>query len=220
MAIPFKEKIKTLSQLIAEPSVLRLLLSLRNTGYLIDIGWFDAFKSGKSVNKELKPVPWVTYPFIDFIEGRLNKTMKVFEYGSGFSTLFYTERTLNVTSVEHNAAWFEKIKSIVPKNSDIIFCEDDIDGLYSKAVKNKGEQYDLIIIDANDRVNCAKQALSALTDRGVVILDDSDREEYKEAFDLMKQSGFREITFSGISPGYFNRKATTVFYRQGNCLNI
>ncbi|MFA6598976.1 MAG: hypothetical protein WCS69_14720 [Ignavibacteriaceae bacterium] len=220
MAIPFKEKIKTLSQLIAEPSVLRLLLSLRNTGYLVDIGWFEAFKSGRSINKNSKPIPWVTYAFIDFIEARLNKTMKVFEYGSGFSTLFYTEHTLNVTSVEHNAAWFEKMKNLVPQNSDIIFCEDDIDGLYSKAVSSKGEQYDLIIVDANDRVNCTKQALSALTDRGVVILDDSEREEYGEIFDFMALNNFKHLDFSGISPGCFIRKATTVFYRLNNCLNI
>jgi len=220
MSIPFKEKIKTLSQLVTEPSVLRLLLSLRNTGYLIDIGWFEAFKSGSSINKNLEPVPWVTYPFIDFIEGRLNKTMKVFEYGSGFSTLFYTERTLSVTSVEHNADWFEKMKSLVPPNSDIIYCEDDIDGFYSKAVRTKGEQYDLIIVDANDRVNCTKQALSALSDSGVIILDDSEREEYGEGFDFMTSNNFKHLDFSGISPGCFIRKATTVFYRHNNCLNI
>lgn len=220
MSIPIKDKVKTIYQLITEPSVLRLLLSLRNTGYLVDIGWFEAFKSKRSINNKFKPVPWVTYPFIDFIEKRLNKTLKVFEYGSGFSSLFYSEYVLQVTSVEHNAVWYQKMKKIIPENVELIFRDDDIDGLYCKAVNLKGEVYDLIIVDANDRVNCTKQALTALSDKGVVILDDSDREEYQEAFDIMAQNKYREITFWGISPGYFNRKATTVFYRPDNCLNI
>lgn len=220
MSIPIKDKIKTIYQLITEPSVLRLLLSLRNTGYLVDIGWFEAFKSKRSINNKAKPVPWVTYPFIDFIENRLNKTLKVFEYGSGFSSLFYSEHTLQVTSVEHNAEWYQKMKKIIPGNIDLILCDDDIDGLYSKAVHLRGESYDLIIVDANDRVNCVRQALAAVSNQGIIILDDSDRAEYREAFELMAQNKYKEITFWGISPGYFNRKATTIFYRQNNCLNI
>ena len=220
MAIPFKEKVKTLFQLVSEPSVLRLLLALRNTGYLIDIGWFEAFKSKSSIDKRSKPIPWVTYSFIDFISPRLNKTMKVFEYGSGFSTLFYSEHTFSVTSVEHNSVWFEKMKSLVPQNSEIIFCEDDINGFYCQSVKNKKDKYDLIIVDANDRVNCTKQALTELSDRGVIILDDSEREEYTEAFDFMALNNFKHLDFSGISPGCFIYKVTTVFYRSNNCLNI
>lgn len=220
MSIPLKEKIKTLSQLITEPTVLRLLLSLRNTGYLVDIGWFDAFKSRSSINKKSEPVPWVTYPFIDFIEKRLDKTLKVYEFGSGFSTLFYATRTHNITSVEHNLDWYKKMKSLAPSNAEIVFCAEDINGLYSKSIGMKNEVYDVIIVDANDRINCTKQALSALSVKGVLVLDDSDRYEYEEAFDFMKKSGFKEITFWGISPGYFNRKATTVFYRTDNCLNI
>ena len=220
MAIPFKEKVKTLYQLITEPSVLRLLLALRNTGYLIDIGWFNAFKTQSSIDQNKKPLPWVTYSFIDFISPRLNKTMKIFEYGSGFSTLFYAEHSQNVTTVEHNMEWYQKMKSLVPKNAEIFYCEEGIDGLYSKAVKTKEEKYDLIIVDANDRINCTKQALTALSDRGVIILDDSEREEYAEAFDFMALNNFKHLDFSGISPGCFIRKATTVFYCTNNCLNI
>ena len=41
------------------------------------------------IDKNSNPLPWVTYGFIDFISERLNKSIDVFEYGSGNSTLWY-----------------------------------------------------------------------------------------------------------------------------------
>jgi hypothetical protein len=51
-------------------------------------------------------------------------------------------------------------------------------------------------------------------------LDDSDREEYQAVLKELAKREFKNIDFWGISPGYLNRKATTVFYRTENCLDI
>ena len=60
------------------------------------------------------------------------------------------------------------------------------------------QQYDVVIIDGRDRVNCIKQSIKALSTEGVVLLDDSHREKYKEGIDYVKNNGFRSLDFEGF----------------------
>ncbi len=82
--------------LIKEPKVLSKLLSLRLSGYLMDVGWFSEFKTGEPVDKNFEPLPWLTYPFIDFIIERLSKEFSVFEIGNGNSALIFLKKELRM----------------------------------------------------------------------------------------------------------------------------
>lgn len=199
---------------------LKALLSYGVKGYLAEIGWFKAFESKSPVDIDGDPIPWVTYSFIDFITDRIQKSQYVFEFGSGNSTIFYAKRTKKVVSVEHDKDWFEKIKSSVPSNSELVFSDLEYGGKYSKIPLGYSHKFDLIIVDGRDRVNCCKNCLEALTETGVVILDDSEREQYQPAIDFLMVKGFKHLSFSGISPGFFYRKSTSVFYKSENCLGI
>ena len=106
MEVTVTNKIKTLISLMREPKVLAALLSLRHSGYLKDIGWFNAFKSKKPVDNENNPIPWLTYSFISFISPRLNKKLTVFEYCSGSSTLYFSKLVEKVILVEHEKSWY------------------------------------------------------------------------------------------------------------------
>lgn len=52
-----------------------------------------------------KPIPWYTYPAVDFLEKLVRPEWSVFEYGAGNSTLWWRERCKRVTSVEHDREW-------------------------------------------------------------------------------------------------------------------
>jgi hypothetical protein len=212
----------SLIKVLSKPSHLRSLLSFGNKGYLAQIGWFKAFDSKSPVDGEGRPIPWVTYSFIDFIEGRLNKKLSVFEFGSGNSTYFYARLAGDVVSVEHDKEWYNKIKNSPKrtKNSEIIFSALQKDGEYCRMPLTLNKKFDIIIVDGRDRVNCCKQSLAALNPGGVVVLDDSERSIYKEGGDFLRAAGYRELSFSGISPGLFYRKSTSIFYKADNCLDI
>ncbi|WP_231490655.1 class I SAM-dependent methyltransferase [Pedobacter sp. Leaf170] len=212
--------LKALSTLIAKPSRLKALLSYGHKGYLNSIGWFTAFDNKQAVDGQGKALPWVTYSFIDFIKERINKTQHIFEYGSGNSTIFYAERAGSVTSVEHDKNWFEKVKNTSPANAEMIYCELQRDGEYAKKAALLNRKFEIIIVDGRDRVRCCAYSLDALSANGVIVLDDSEREVYNPARVLLKEKGFKEISFSGISPGLFYEKATSVFYKADNCLGI
>jgi len=212
----------SLLQVLSNPSHLRSLLSFNKKGYLDDIGWFRAFDSKSPVDRDGNPIPWVTYSFIDFIKERLGKQHTVFEFGSGNSTYFYAKYAGVVVSVEHDKEWYDKIEKseAKPDNSELIYTELVRGGDYCQMPIKLEEKFDIIIVDGRDRVNCCKQAVEALTETGVVVLDDSEREVYKEGVDFLIAKGFKHLLFSGISPGLFYRKSTSVFYKSDNCLGI
>lgn len=199
---------------------LRTLLSFNDKGYLDDIGWFNAYDTKSPIDRDNQPIPWVTYSFIDFIKDRLKKEHTVFEFGSGNSTYFYAKYAGIVVSVEHDKAWFDKISGTKPDNAELIYCELVRDGDYCRVPQKLEETFDIIIVDGRDRVNCCRQGIKALSERGVIILDDSERDDYRDGVSFLKQSGFKELSFSGISPGLFYRKSTSVFYKADNCLGI
>ncbi len=211
---------KLASEMITNRPKLRSMLSFGEKGYLNEIGWFNAQKTQSPVDKNGEPIPWVTYSFIDFITERLNKNISVFEFGSGNSTFFYAKHAGKVVSVEHDKEWYDKIVSSQPENAKMIFCELVRGGDYCHMPLTLKEKFDIIIVDGRDRVNCCIQAVGALSANGVVVLDDSEREFYNEGIDFLKAQGFKQLSFSGISPGLFYNKATSIFYKPDNCLNI
>lgn len=212
--------LKAITTLIIKPKRLNALLSHGHKGYLASIGWFKAFDSRQAVDASGAPIPWVTYSFIDFIKTRLHPELSIFEYGSGNSTLFYAQRVNRIVSVEHDESWYRKILSEKAKNAEMIFCRLDMAGAYCKKAASLNEKFDMIIVDGRDRVNCCKQGINGLSEQGVIILDDSEREVYQDARLFLTEKGFKEIPFTGISPGLFYEKCTSVFYKANNCLGI
>jgi len=213
-------KIHLLYKVFTSPRRLRTLLSFNDKGYLDEIGWFTAFDSKSPVDENNNPIPWVTYSFIDFIKGRLKKQHAIFEFGSGNSTYFYAKYAGVVVSVEHDKEWYDKIVSTKPENAELVYCELVRDGDYCRVPLKLKETFDIIIVDGRDRVNCCKQAINALSNHGVIVLDDSERADYAEAVSFLVNNGFKQLSFSGISPGLFYNKATSVFYKTDNCLGI
>ena len=213
-------KLNLLFKVFTSPKRLRTLLSFNDKGYLDQIGWFNAFDSRSPVDQDNNPIPWVTYSFIDFIKERLKKQHTVFEFGSGNSTYFYAKYSGLVVSVEHDKEWFDKIVKSKPANSEMIFCELIRDGDYCRMPIKLEEKFDILIVDGRDRVNCCKNSIASLHGQGVIVLDDSERERYRDAFSFLRNIGFKKIDFWGMAPMVNYLKWTTIFYRDNNCLGI
>lgn len=196
----------------------KLVFSKRS--YLHTTGWIESIKRGYPCSPTGEPLPWMNYPVIAFLENRLNTTQRMFEYGSGYSTLFYADRVQAVSSVEHDEGWQEHLSKKLPGNARVLFREQDVDGDYCRSIGEDGDKYDVVVIDGRDRVNCLKQCLPHLSEQGVVLLDDSQRSKYAEALTHARAQGFRQISFEGLKPGKNSLDRTTVFYRDGSCFRI
>ncbi len=42
--------------------------------------------------------------------------MRVFEYGAGYSTLYFADRVETIVSIEHAETWVETLKTAMPDN--------------------------------------------------------------------------------------------------------
>jgi len=213
-------KMSAFFNLLINPKTIKILLSLDYNGYLKEWNWINSVKNRQAIGKNDEAIPWFTYPSIEFLKDRLNKNLSVLEYGSGNSSIWFADRVGTITSIEHDKKWFNKIKSVLPNNAKIIL-NNPLNKLeYHQIIKTLPNKYNIIVVDAIDRVNCLKTAVEYLTENGVIILDNSNREEYLEGINFLLEKNFRKIDFWGMTPGVNTNWATTVFYRSKNCLNI
>ena len=188
--------------------------------YLNTTGWLESNRRKYPCKPDGSPLPWLNYPTIALLEKRLNKKHLLFEYGSGYSTLFFANLVSGIVSVEYDKEWLDRINSMQPKNAVVHHVPKDIDGKYCRSILSSETNYHIFLIDGRDRINCIKQSIKKLTDDGVIIFDDSQRSEYQEAQLFMKDLGFLHLELEGLKPNSFELDSTSLFYRRNNCLGL
>ena len=196
------------------------LYCLRKSGYLCETGWFRSFQEGYSVDVVGNPIPWITYSAMSFLRNRIKKDMIVFEYGCGYSTLWWASRVKHVISCEHDRQWYEKMRKAMPPNVELYYAELDFGNSYIKKITEYQSKFDIVILDGRDRVKCAKNALHSLKENGVILWDNSDRNSYEEGYNYLFEKGFKKIDFEGMGPVNTYSWCTSVFYKGKNCLGI
>ncbi len=195
-------------------------LILGRNSYMRKTGWFASIKKRMPVNADGEPIPWYTYPSIHFLESKDLSNLKVFEFGSGNSTKWWSSNADSVISCEHDKIWFDLVKDDLPENVNYKYVELETNGDYCRAAKDNNCLFDVIVIDGRDRVNCSKNCIEFLSDGGVVIWDNSERTRYQEGYDYLKNNGFRRLDFYGLGPIVNYSWMTSVFYKNNNCLGI
>ncbi|MBP5399300.1 MAG: SAM-dependent methyltransferase [Alphaproteobacteria bacterium] len=183
--------------------------------------WQKDFAIEKSIDEKIcadkdgNPIPWYTYPAIEYLSQFDYSKLKIFEFGCGYSSAFWAERAKRVVSIEDKTDWFEKWKSEFRYENLDIRWRDEGEG-YDAAIFEDNEKYDVIVIDGKRRKECAAAAVKALNDGGMIILDDSDRintsEEYVQAVKILREADLLQVDFYGFCPMNCYTKTTSVFF--------
>ncbi|MEM7381551.1 MAG: FkbM family methyltransferase [Bacteroidota bacterium] len=194
---------------------------LLQKNFLSKSGWTKTVLLKQPLNRKKEPIPWFTYSFISFLSPRMKANFRIFEFGSGNSTLWLSSFGCDVVTVEHDAKWY---KILEPKFSKMPNVSSSLENLetkaYSRSILAYEEAFDIVIIDGRDRIECCKNSLQALKSDGVVIWDNSDRTEYAEGYEILRQNGFKRIDFQGLGPINSKPWGTSLFYRQHNCMKV
>nr|WP_205692820.1 class I SAM-dependent methyltransferase [Cellulomonas sp. IC4_254] len=151
-------------------------------------------------------VPWWTYgaaarvaAHLDALGGRA----RVFEYGSGASSVWLARRAARVTSVEHHPGFAALVRDlardagvadrlelleVAPERSTAPVVpsgrrgEAGLDyGRYVRAIDAVDGDLDLVVVDGRARGACLAAAARRLAPGGLVLLDDSQRPRYAPA---------------------------------------
>lgn len=190
---------------------------LSRSPFLARNGWFRSFRENTVVDGDGNALPWWPYAFRLFLEPRLGSGLRVFEYGSGYSSLWLARKVGAVESVEHSEEWAGKMSKVAPANLTIVSESDPVSYVRSCA---KNAPWDVVVIDGINRKECCLEAASHLTDGGVVIFDDTERPQYWHVVLEMREKGFRNLSIMGLGALSNEAKQTTILYRPDNCLGI
>lgn len=193
--------------------------------------WFNSILSSQSITERFQnPLPCLSFGALKYIENFLNKDSKVFEWGSGTSTLWFSKISKIVFSIEHNTKWFKVVKGFIEKekimntklrliapsqySSDNIYCsgKDKLNyEIYAKAIDDNDKVFDLILIDGRARVGCIFHSVKKIKPKGLIVLDNSQRERYEEGKIFLARNGFKETIYYDHSPYQFNKQYTSIF---------
>jgi len=147
------------------------------------------------VGPDGRPIPWYTYPFIDYISDVDVSKWKIIEFGSGQSTLFWAPRVASILAYESSTDWLEKMRKSSPPNVELRLFEGE-----PTLQELAGLDFvpDLVVVDGPKRGACAEKSIEAFGLRPIYILENSDW--FPKAAAAMRKAGLVEIRFKGFGP--------------------
>lgn len=197
-------------QLIDDFSIFRKNVRLLSRHF----GQWRSIRKKMAVDFNGEPIPWYTYPAIEYLNSFDFSECEVFEFGSGNSSHYWAKRCQSVTSVESDAEWAAEVKIQKSPNQSILHRPNESD--YVSALTDQGKSFDIIVIDGRWRRACTEATPALLKKDGVIILDNSDREEERECAALLRGQGFFQIDFNGFGPINGYCWTTSILFRCEN----
>lgn len=190
---------------------------IQGINYLSTSGWLNSLFQSKPVNAENKPIPWYTYPAIEFLEDKIKHDSIVFEFGGGNSTLWWANKAKQVISIESDQGWYEQIKQQMPDNVELNLEIEE--KKYADFINQYPDQYfDVIIVDGINRNSCLENSLNKLKNDGLLIFDNTDDHRYDSSLKLLSSQGYKRIDFYGLIPSYTYKNCTSIFFKSTEIL--
>jgi len=172
-------------------------------------------------------LPWWTYSAIDYVDQFLSsRPARVFEYGSGASTLWLAQRAVAVDSVEHDLDFVRLMSGLAHQRPNITLHAEPPETTttpvvpsgragyercdftrYVNSIERVDGEFDLIVIDGRARVACLTPALRHLKPGGLILFDDVKRPRYRE---VLQRPDVTVEVLSGAKPSLPYRDATAL----------
>lgn len=153
---------------------------------------------------EVMEVPWIPQAALLFLGTIVQPALKVFEYGSGGSTIYFARKSCALVTVEHDRDWFEAVRAklqshsisgvdlrlVLPEEQNIGTDNSDPAHYYEPPCTGNYRQYvsaidgfdqaafDIILVDGTARPSCLQHAHLKVKPGGYLILDNSERLYY------------------------------------------
>lgn len=149
-------------------------------------------------------VPWLPFELTEWIDNHVSENTRMFEYGSGGSTIHLAQRVKNLITVEHNPAWHSMLSAELEKRhlthiqyllreprpgtpERPVECWDNYGDEYPNMdfktyVESIDEQpdrsFDIVLVDGRARKFCIEHAIPKIRPGGYLLLDNSSTREY------------------------------------------
>ncbi|EFO79237.1 hypothetical protein OSCT_2900 [Oscillochloris trichoides DG-6] len=186
------------------------------------------------------PRPWLVFDAISYLNQIDLTNWRIFEYGSGSSTLYWLQRGAHLISVEHDRAWYQMVRTYLPASAHLDYRlvppeplllpnPDPADpyAYISSHYPQDGSSYrryatqidacadaslDLVLIDGRARPSCLMHAAPKVRPGGMLILDNSDRLRYQFAAHTFLRD-YQPLVLRGAIPFLAAFSQTTIYTR-------
>jgi SAM-dependent methyltransferase len=160
--------------------------------------------------------PWIVPAAIGWLRRRIRSHWSILELGAGRSTPWFARRAGRVISFEDNELWAEqtsgRLRELGLENVELR--QLAVEGFAAEVEALPDASFDLVVVDFLEaptvtRVDVLKPAMKRVRPGGLLLLDDSDRPGYVEAFELL--AGWRFRKFVGVKDGWPEACETGIF---------
>ncbi len=154
------------------------------------------FLSGRGLLEQ--GVPWLAPKCTVWLETILTKDISVLEFGSGGSTVFFSERCSHVTSCESSPAWATKTNAELDrrgvKNVRLITCIDPPAMIFDRT-------YDLCLVDSTHllRERATFYAMRLVRFGGYILLDNYYMQYAEKSRFMLSAFDYVDYNFPGYS---------------------
>jgi len=153
-------------------------------------------------------LPWFTYPAIQYLKQLDLSNSTIFEWGSGNSSIFFSRRCKQITSIENDHEWFLFATENKNENQEILYLTDE--NAYTTSMD---KNYDIAIVDGSHRNQCVEKSIEFLSQCKLIILDNSNW-HVKSCNFLREKTNFIQIDFHGMGPINDYAWTTSLFFNR------
>ena len=162
--------------------------------------------------------PWIVPAAIGWLRRRISSDWSVLELGSGRSTVWFARRAGRVISFEDNEFWAGQTRGRLRELGlgNVELRQLPVEGFAAAVEDLPDEAFDLVVMDFLEaptvtRIDVLRPAIRKVRAGGYLLLDDSDRPGYAEAFELL--DGWRHRKFVGVKDEWPEACETGIFRR-------
>ncbi|MBI3869138.1 MAG: class I SAM-dependent methyltransferase [Verrucomicrobia bacterium] len=182
--------------------------------FSLETGHLRSCLYSRAMDRYGSPLPWFTYPAIQFLCAKNFAHRSILEWGAGQSTRFWASRAESVTAIEGDEKWFKALKNDLPSNVKLHLVKLDLSDVPPGVIEKK---FDIVVCDGLDRFLCAQKSINLLKEGGAIIIDNSDGNQGTRPgfgfIELYRDAGFSRIDFYGYPPGNTVQQCTSVFFK-------
>lgn len=161
--------------------------------------------------------PWIVPAAIGWLRRRIRRDWTILELGAGRSTPWFARRAGAVLSLEDNPYWHRHTSERLREEElEVDLRMTPVEEFPSAVAALDDGSFDLVVVDFLEapgvsRIDALSPAREKVRPGRHLLLDDSDRPGYAEAYELL--AGWRRRQFTGIKDGWPEACETSIFTR-------
>ena len=150
----------------------------------------DALKNN-NMNDLSRFTPMMHKAEYELVQRYLNKDDIFLEWGSGNSTLYFSQFVKQIISIEHNRQWLDNVREKIDANKVTNVLQVHVPAVdgeskdvqfkdYIDYPKNNGLKFTKVLIDGRARKFCAKAIYDMIDENIIVFIHDYNRPDYRK----------------------------------------